>query len=532
MKFLKNRWNAYLISIIAYIFLCGFTLNEDVLTQCEQKHPNDFIARFVCNKNIEDQKQYRKCAESEFDNIRGQFLKIDSFLDFTSPISLNALNLKINKEFNYDSSIINAKNNKNQKLIFFNLKQNCKSNLNFFVNIFQDKNGNASFMTAWRNTESDETENTPTRLFEYEWSSNNDKTKLHECAYENQISNYEFCKNAEELDLYKLGLIIKEVKDALISNSIRSYMIDILNNSTSQNEISMNISKNPSNLKSDFNSLHEQITYLINHKINAYTVDFDNEPTKFSIKLKNQDSSKVIFISAEITNNSIILVDNFSNNNSLSSTRYVYDSEKNENQIAKKSSTNYGYFLLILFSITISFLFFGALIINFYFNQKITMKNLLNFYSFGNFPNRNTEENNQNKANETTSEMHLKAKNNSENSLIQEPNSSTSDNGIIANSHASNELNVSKDDTTLEANTLKTDINNNDDSENEFASELSWLSFLAKYPMVIIYVKPSLRELFINECLWLENKIGHFPNEKEQSHILRSINPQKNNIIK
>ena len=33
----------------------------------------------------------------------------------------------------------------------------------------------------------------------------------------------------------------------------------------------------------------------------------------------------------------------------------------------------------------------------------------------------------------------------------------------------------------------------------------------------------KVRIAFINECKWLENKIGHFPSEEEQIEILRTI---------
>ena len=46
-----------------YPFLCGFTFDEDVLTVCELKHPNDFIARFVCNGKVEKENERLLCAE-------------------------------------------------------------------------------------------------------------------------------------------------------------------------------------------------------------------------------------------------------------------------------------------------------------------------------------------------------------------------------------------------------------------------------------------------------------------------------------
>jgi len=47
--------------------------------------------------------------------------------------------------------------------------------------------------------------------------------------------------------------------------------------------------------------------------------------------------------------------------------------------------------------------------------------------------------------------------------------------------------------------------------------------FKAAYPFVMVYVEPSLRKRFIEECLWLQGKIGEFPPKTEQIRILESI---------
>ncbi len=49
--------------IIIYPFICGFTFEEDVLAKCGAKHPNDFIGRFVCNRNIVKQNKLDLCLE-------------------------------------------------------------------------------------------------------------------------------------------------------------------------------------------------------------------------------------------------------------------------------------------------------------------------------------------------------------------------------------------------------------------------------------------------------------------------------------
>jgi hypothetical protein len=60
-------------------------------------------------------------------------------------------------------------------------------------------------------------------------------------------------------------------------------------------------------------------------------------------------------------------------------------------------------------------------------------------------------------------------------------------------------------------------------TKKNFISEESTNEFRAKYPFVMVNVHPLLRTQFINECEWLENKIGHFPSEADQIAILNSL---------
>jgi hypothetical protein len=64
-------------------------------------------------------------------------------------------------------------------------------------------------------------------------------------------------------------------------------------------------------------------------------------------------------------------------------------------------------------------------------------------------------------------------------------------------------------------------------NHKEFLSEKAFEDFRAKHPFVMVDVDPSLRMQFIEECTWLEKKIGHFPSEKEQLEILNSLTSQK-----
>lgn len=60
-------------------------------------------------------------------------------------------------------------------------------------------------------------------------------------------------------------------------------------------------------------------------------------------------------------------------------------------------------------------------------------------------------------------------------------------------------------------------------NKKNFIYEESTNEFRAKFPFVKVNVHPLLRTQFINECKWLENKIGHFPSESDQIAILNSL---------
>lgn len=53
--------------------------------------------------------------------------------------------------------------------------------------------------------------------------------------------------------------------------------------------------------------------------------------------------------------------------------------------------------------------------------------------------------------------------------------------------------------------------------------------FRARYPFVMVDVPLELRENFINECSWLQDRIGKFPSESDQIAILKSLNGHHSN---
>jgi hypothetical protein len=59
--------------------------------------------------------------------------------------------------------------------------------------------------------------------------------------------------------------------------------------------------------------------------------------------------------------------------------------------------------------------------------------------------------------------------------------------------------------------------------EQAFIFSESTNEFKTKYPFVMIHVDQSLRSEFIKECLWLQSKVGYFPDQLQQVEILENI---------
>lgn len=53
-----------------------------------------------------------------------------------------------------------------------------------------------------------------------------------------------------------------------------------------------------------------------------------------------------------------------------------------------------------------------------------------------------------------------------------------------------------------------------------FSNEIVDNDFRAKHPFVQFNIPLNIREQFIQECQWLESKLGHFPSYDEQKTIL------------
>jgi len=69
----------------------------------------------------------------------------------------------------------------------------------------------------------------------------------------------------------------------------------------------------------------------------------------------------------------------------------------------------------------------------------------------------------------------------------------------------------------------KTSKSNRKNSEYTYSDYTN--SFKEKYPFVTVNVLPSMQDQFIQECLWLQKRTGHFPSTVDQQTILDSINP-------
>ena len=74
----------------------------------------------------------------------------------------------------------------------------------------------------------------------------------------------------------------------------------------------------------------------------------------------------------------------------------------------------------------------------------------------------------------------------------------------------------------------ETKTNLNPQINENFNYAQSTTEFRAKFPFVMVYVPLLQQTQFINECEWLQKKIGHFPSEADQRAILKSLG----NVVK
>ena len=200
---------------------------------------------------------------------------------------------------------------------------------------------------------------------------------------------------------------------------------------------------------------------------------------KFKSKAENFRSNDEHFIQIKKFQDSIIISNNLGNEGRITKNEHRFVSKKDEQSAKKIDKDDWDFvslfgsivilgFILGLFFVygkNLSILFQGKIYENF-------KKLIVDFY----YPNKTKEQ--------------------------SQPNTDNS-------YKASNLKNTDWDAEIRDLSLIKTDN--------------TWEDFQSKNPFVKVYVKPHQREEFLNDCQWLEKKLGHFPSETEQVSIIKSL---------
>jgi hypothetical protein len=441
-------------------------LNEDVLTKCEQKHPIDFLARMVCNGNVEKEMETQKCAVKEEKLIREKSEYLYSYLDIKNPIKLTDLAKIISSELNYKTSIVDSSAVVDRKVIYFEIPQKCDSGFKIYSNIHEDKEHNAYFMNIWRKDRvtNEETFGESYRLKEYEWSLNATKKQFQLCIDKSSYyGNQESCRKLDNIELMKIKYLLHTTEIKTLGNVIfHEEQIDV-----KYDEFTNDLKK----------VLNENILYL------DFSVENQAKKIVFKFKSKSKSenfrSNEEYFVQIEKFKDSFIISNNLGIEGRITKNEHRFVSKKDE-QSAKKIDKDDWDFVSLFGSIVILGFILGLFFVygksfSILFQGKINenfKKIIVDFC----YPNKTKEQ--------------------------AQPNTD--------NTYKTSNLNNTDWDATNRDLTL-------------IATDNTWEDFQSKNPFVKVYVKPHQREEFLNECQWLEKKLGNFPSETEQISIIKSL---------
>jgi len=149
-----------------------FTLDESVLSQCEREHPNDAIARLVCNNRIDFermQQEKRKnnvaqeiraqdCVDAATKNLIG---RRDFFWDLMNeyadgPISELQLSLNAAGYKTLSKDVENNPSPERLSLLIFSKKIDCPTSKHIIFEASLDKNSRVQRMSSWiQNTDNE-----------------------------------------------------------------------------------------------------------------------------------------------------------------------------------------------------------------------------------------------------------------------------------------------------------------------------------------------------------------------------------------
>jgi hypothetical protein len=442
------------LAIIAIIYplICGFTFDYGILSACEKKHPNDFVARMVCNNKLEDEIAVRNCEISQRDSIDSQLQELIVLLDLTYPTKIENMHELLNKR-KFNTSLIPAKNDSERRVIAFHLPTECDVGYRLNVNIYErKKDGVAYGMSVWRNDDPKNKSSSSYIVEKYDWNfqllENLKRNYLAKIEY---VTAYEYKEKLVKLEVKKLKKIteifLNEIETDLTevdqeqAKLERKFINEVNKKSIIFNATKSDKAKNTIRINS---TIFNELNYTLELSVNSDQVKF--------------------LLTADSTLEPLYA-------NTAKIPQKTVKEKLNNSKVESTSNTALIVFVTLLI---------GSLFI---FKEQITT------YFFTKKTSLSVDESSTNLSETVTKK----------NSYFG-----------YAETESSNSV------------PSKPKINH-----KEFLSEKAFEDFRAKHPFVMVDVDPSLRMQFIEECTWLEKKIGHFPSEKEQLEILNSLTSKK-----
>ena len=375
------------------------------------------------------------------------------------------------------------------EVIVFGIPQQCESGYSFHTNIHEDTTHNANLMTVWKEDKNSQ-ERKSERVESYEWNSRATKINNIRCFASSDASfKNEACSYSVNIDTHKATQLLTKVATTH------------LHPTTSTNS---NIKSIKSDVNTDYLNFYNELAKEIRIHITFFdiiesdsketkskTINFINPNTKddFS-QYSNNYYLKVSLSKNKDSYDEVTVSHNLSENKKISYLNYIYLPNNSQTNLSKEEVSNNSGEYYLFFTIS------AAIIILFTLAYREEIMNKINQFN----SNKDTKE--FSTINDST--IDIKRKYAEHYSTKQ------------ADATIESQKSVTVNETDI------TSLTTNHSSLN-FESNEAWDEFQAKYPFVMIYVRPDIRNSFINECLWLEKKIGNFPTMSEQESILKSL---------
>jgi hypothetical protein len=135
----------------AFFLLQGFTFDYEVLTECERRHPNDFIARTVCNGKVESEvreKKARECVlKQRWKLISTHKDLLHEFLIENGDEGIGAISERL-KAIGYGTTILRSKSD-DAPTIVFDKPIACKTEAKLLFNIKFNDDKKIRHLAAW-----------------------------------------------------------------------------------------------------------------------------------------------------------------------------------------------------------------------------------------------------------------------------------------------------------------------------------------------------------------------------------------------